>query len=193
MKLGFQFRGGAEGGERVSDSVGAGSEAFGLDGRKENGGWENGAPGLRESGWQDVGEMLRGRGRKGGKRNNKGEGSSGNGNGKLVSEKTSDNADDQAAKKPRQRKIFDGVCIYINGSTAPAVSDHKLKHMLAEHGATLNIALGRRTVTHVILGSPNGGGGVVGKGAGGGLAAGKIQKEIRQVRGCAVQFVGVDW
>lgn len=36
--------------------MGAGSEHFGKDGRKENGGWENGAKGLRTGGQQSLAE-----------------------------------------------------------------------------------------------------------------------------------------
>ena len=77
--------------------------------------------------------------------------------------------------------IFHGLNIYINGSTLPHISDHKLKHLLVQHGANVSIALGRRTVTHVILGD---------KGL---LAAGKIQKEVAKTRGKSVKFVGVQW
>ncbi|KAI4168814.1 MAG: hypothetical protein LQ346_009031, partial [Caloplaca aetnensis] len=63
--------------------------------------------------------------------------------------------------------------------------------LLAENGARVSIALGRRTVTHVILGTPNAGAGA--GGAGGGLAASKIQKEIQRVRGKGVKYVGVEW
>ena len=47
LKLSEQFASGAGGGRRVADTVGAGSEGFGEDGRLENGGWERGAKGLR--------------------------------------------------------------------------------------------------------------------------------------------------
>ena len=47
LKLREQFSSGASGGKRVSDTVGAGSTDWGLDGRLENGGWERGAKGLR--------------------------------------------------------------------------------------------------------------------------------------------------
>ena len=89
-------------------------------------------------------------------------------------------------------QIFANLTIYINGSTMPLVSDHKLKHLLTTHGARMSIALGRRSVTHVILGKANGG---VGKGAGGGLAGSKIEKEIlrRGARGNAIRYVTVDW
>ncbi|ROW13323.1 hypothetical protein VPNG_05468 [Cytospora leucostoma] len=86
-------------------------------------------------------------------------------------------------------KIFDGLVVYINGSTHPLVSDHKLKRVLAENGARMSIHLGRRQVTHVILGKPSGPSG----GAGGGLAGGKLEKEIRRVGGCGVKYVGVEW
>lgn len=86
--------------------------------------------------------------------------------------------------KPLDKQIFAGLCFYINGSTAPLISDHKLKHMLAAHGARHSIALGRRSVTHVILGTLSGN-----SGAGGGLAATKIQKEILRTGGKAVKFI----
>jgi hypothetical protein len=89
----------------------------------------------------------------------------------------------------RRRGIFDGLVIYINGSTYPLVSDHKLKQLLAENGAKLSLHLGRRQVTHVILGKPSG----PGVGAGGGLAGGKLEKEIKRIGGCRVKYVGVEW
>ncbi|KAH9822040.1 BRCT domain, a BRCA1 C-terminus domain [Teratosphaeria destructans] len=88
--------------------------------------------------------------------------------------------------KPSQ--IFKNLTFYINGSTAPTISDHKLKHLISTHGGSLSIALGRRTVTHVILGRPNSAGG-----CGGGLAGSKIQKEVARKGGCAVKFVTVEW
>ncbi|KAK5119252.1 hypothetical protein LTR85_007866 [Meristemomyces frigidus] len=85
-------------------------------------------------------------------------------------------------------QIFANVVIYINGSTAPAISDHKLKHMISSHGGNMSINLGRRTVTHVILGRPNSSGG-----CGGGLSGTKIQKEIRRQGGNALHFVKAEW
>lgn len=70
------------------------------------------------------------------------------------------------------------------------ISDHKLKQVLVENGARMSIHLGRRQVTHVILGKPSGPQHV---GAGGGLAGSKIEKEIRRVGGCGVKYVGVEW
>ncbi|GBF60221.1 hypothetical protein TMEN_2630 [Trichophyton mentagrophytes] len=104
----------------------------------------------------------------------------------------------------KDKRIFANLTIYINGSTMPLISDHKLKNMLVDHGAKISIGLARRSVTHVILGYPNGAGevesGGAGKdarnsqpGAGGGLAAGKIQQEISRVSGMGVKFVGVEW
>jgi hypothetical protein len=96
----------------------------------------------------------------------------------------------QQQNQERGRGIFTGLTFYINGSTAPLVSDHKLKQLLVENGGNISIALGRRTVTHVILGKPNCSRNT---GAGGGLAAGKLQKEILRVGGKGVKFVGVEW
>ncbi|KAK7750896.1 hypothetical protein SLS62_007159 [Diatrype stigma] len=104
------------------------------------------------------------------------------------------NHDDDGSKRRRTRGIFDGVVVYVNGSTHPLVSDHKLKHLLAEHGGRLSTHLGRRQVTHVILGRPSTTATAAGSGgSGGGLAGGKLQREIRKVGGCAVQFVGAEW
>lgn len=95
----------------------------------------------------------------------------------------------KAQAQSRGSKIFEGLVVYVNGSTHPLISDHKLKHVLVENGASMSIHLGRRKVTHVILGKPSGPNG----GAGGGLAGGKLDKEIRRVGGCGVKYVGVKW
>lgn len=57
MKLGEQYKGSRDGGKRVADTVGAGSEDFGKDGCKENGGWEKGAKGLRTGGQKSLVEL----------------------------------------------------------------------------------------------------------------------------------------
>ncbi|EFQ97813.1 hypothetical protein MGYG_00852 [Nannizzia gypsea CBS 118893] len=106
----------------------------------------------------------------------------------------------------KDKRMFADLTIYINGSTMPLISDHRLKNILIDHGAKLSIGLTRRNVTHVILGHPNGecevGGAGAGAGAdpgrsqtgaGGGLAAGKMQREIRRVGGMGIKFVGVEW
>ncbi|KAK0745313.1 hypothetical protein B0T21DRAFT_408342 [Apiosordaria backusii] len=84
-----------------------------------------------------------------------------------------------------KKGIFDNLVIYINGSTYSAISDHKLKHLLASNGAKVALHLAKKQVTHVILGKTTF--------AGGGLAAQKLQKEIKTVRGRGVKFVSVDW
>ena len=90
---------------------------------------------------------------------------------------------------PPSSKIFHGTTIYINGSTLPQISDHKLKSLLAENGATVAIAMARRSVSHIIIGQP----GVAGQGCGGGLAARKLQGEIERGGWKGVRIVGVDW
>ncbi|KAF2206397.1 hypothetical protein CERZMDRAFT_89334 [Cercospora zeae-maydis SCOH1-5] len=97
------------------------------------------------------------------------------------------NNEDEVAMKPAAPQIFTSLTIYINGCTAP-LSDHKLKHLISTHGGNMSISLGRRTVTHVILGKINANGG-----CGGGLAGTKIQKEITTVRGKSVKFVTAEW
>ena len=91
-------------------------------------------------------------------------------------------------------QILAGTTIYVNGSTMPLISDHKLKHLLVAHGAKLSLALARKPVTHVIIGRPavSSGTGSAGKGAGGGLAATKLQKEIDKC-GRGTKVVGVEW
>jgi hypothetical protein len=113
--------------------------------------------------------------------------------------------EDEAAQAARAgcRGIFEGVVVYVNGSTFPLVSDHKLKHLLSENGGQVSLHLGRRKVTHVILGRPAGaaaaasqfnrGGGPGRSGAGGGLAGGKLEREIKRIGGCGVKFVDVEW
>ncbi|KAL9618191.1 MAG: hypothetical protein Q9160_007087 [Pyrenula sp. 1 TL-2023] len=183
-----------------ADLVGAGSENFGKDGRKANGSWEKGAVGLRERGCQDIRESLG-----------------------AVKKQASNSAgaEVQAKKRPRaliepleregfvarrqkteptlevtlgskdtanstggqtlSSEVLTGVTVYINGSTAPLVGDHKLKQLIARHGGHVAIALGRKTVTHVILSES------------GGLAAGKLQKEIEKTRGKDIRFVTAGW
>ncbi|KAF2478013.1 uncharacterized protein BDR25DRAFT_207392 [Lindgomyces ingoldianus] len=204
LKLGEQYRRGLGGGERVADTVGAGSTEFGKGGRKENGLWEKGAKGLREGGQKSLAEVW-GK-RKAGRRNTiagekSGKLDSGMGEWRLkpepefpvedaegIEDENPPDSNQTSVSIPLHRQIFDGLCFYLNGSTAPLVSDHKLKHLLAERGGKLSIALGRRSVTHVILGRASSAGG-----AGGGLAATKIQKEITRVGGKGVKFIGAEW
>lgn len=83
--------------------------------------------------------------------------------------------------KPPQ--IFRNLTIYLNGSTFPLISDHRLKQVFTQHGGSTCVGLGRRTVTHVILGNS----------CGGGLASGKIQKEVRLVGGKGIKYVTAQW
>lgn len=88
--------------------------------------------------------------------------------------------------------IFSGTTVFVNGSTMPWVSDHKLKHLLVSHGAKVSISMARKTVSHIIIGQPNTGDGP-GLGAGGGLSARKLQQEIARGGWKGVKVVGVDW
>ncbi|RAH51820.1 hypothetical protein BO85DRAFT_215243 [Aspergillus piperis CBS 112811] len=95
--------------------------------------------------------------------------------------------------------IFSSLSIHINGQTTPTVSDHKLKHLLISHGANLSLHM-HRGVTHVILGEPNTppssssiNSGIKVAGAGGGLAAEKLQKEIQRGGWKGVKLVRVQW
>ncbi|KAF9886143.1 hypothetical protein FE257_011968 [Aspergillus nanangensis] len=88
------------------------------------------------------------------------------------------------------RQIFHGVNVYLNAPSHSLLSDHKLRHLLVAHGATVSLALSRR-VTHVLIGRPNAG--PARGGFGGGLAATKLQREIARAGSRAVKVVFVDW
>lgn len=109
---------------------------------------------------------------------------------------TTDASSEDAAllSKPNPR-LFAGTCIFLNGSTLPQISDHKLKRLLVAHGAQISISMARKTVTHVIVGQPNGPSGCASStiGAGGGLSASKLQQEIARGGWKGVKVVGVDW
>ncbi|KAJ6180254.1 hypothetical protein N7519_010715 [Penicillium mononematosum] len=92
-------------------------------------------------------------------------------------------------------RIFAGVSIFINGSTLPQISEYKLKHLLASNGAKTSIYMARKTVTHILVGQPNtgSGAGTAVSGAGGGLAASKLQQEIARGGWKGVKVVSVDW
>lgn len=236
LKLREQFIAGAGGGKRVSDTVGAGSLDFGVDGRTESGSWVRGAKGLRTGGqqsiWESSGVVVDKDVERPAKRLEveaeekptclvnpftpfrKANGSiresswtshesspsrfllpldppsSAQPESSLISSEREENLQEErfTPKPVPCPQIFKNLCIYINGSTAPQISDHKLKHMLSNHGARLSISLGRRSVTHVVIGRPNSKGG-----SGGGLAASKIQKEIRRTAGEVVRYVTAEW
>lgn len=207
------------------DTVGAGSEDFGTDGRLENGTWAPGAKGLRTGGQQSIWESMKVQ--KAADRSMKRMKHDKSLDEKPTSvvnpfapfrkadgtiretswtshEKRQDhkvgvtaNADVTLLNRPEEElatekagppQLFAGLTIYINGSTAPLISDHRLKHLLSAHGARTSVALGRRSVTHVILGRSNTAGG-----CGGGLAGSKIDKEIRRTGGKSVKFVNAAW
>lgn len=246
LKHQFSDTSGRGGQSHLSDLVGAGSETFGKDGRKENGDWEKGAPGLRDSGWQDIRGLLGGEKKRKSpstttedvapslKRqrsnetqtsrhsddrpkadHNESSSSSAIDSPPFTSaqpppppdsSQDTTHASSQLVNEPAidnplplpPPPIFRGLTIYLNGSTAPLVSDHHLKQLFFQHGGAASISLGRRTVTHVIVGSGadgggGGGGGGGGAGAGAGLAGTKIQKEIANVRGKGVKFVTAQW
>ncbi|KAK2019341.1 BRCA1 C terminus domain-containing protein [Colletotrichum eremochloae] len=169
-KLSEQFAGGNSGGARMSDSYGAGSEDFDeklkmvvpkdVKARAKMSVADMLAqPGLMRSGPSEG--ILEAHGKE----------------------------DEKEPKKATGRGLFEGVTVYVNGSTHPTISDHRLKRVLVENGGRMSIHLGRKQVTHVIVGRPAG----VGAGAGGGLAGSKLDKEIRKVGGCTVKYVGVEW
>lgn len=189
--MSHQFRSGGGGGKRIADTVGAGAKD-----------WDEKAKALiseevKARARRSVGDMLVNQSI----RASESPPPSAQPGQSLEELDWGDDANDDLTVSPeeetdilpaKQRGIFDGLVIYINGSTHPLISDHKLKHLLAENGARMSIHLGRRSVTHVILGRPCG---TVGgdPGSGGGLAGTKIQKEIRRVGGCGVKYVGVEW
>ncbi|KAL2203975.1 hypothetical protein CC79DRAFT_1336614 [Sarocladium strictum] len=211
QKLSSQFRNGQSGGARLSDTWGAGSPDW-DDKRKVV---VPQALRERKTGQKSVADMLVQPGRmrevlaENGNEDEPAQrpGSDGlsnsisSDNDKAVkSEQTGEVANPMATQGQHQRRIFDGVVAYVNGSTFPLVSDHRLKQILSENGGNMSLHLGRRKVTHVILGRPAGGGSAAataaargGRGAGGGLAGGKIEKEIKRIGGCGVKFVSVEW
>jgi hypothetical protein len=188
-KLSYQFKSDGTGGKRISHTVEAGSE---------NGDEKVKAlmtKTVRERAKCSVGDRLTGEGKSTLFRFNMNVPGADEPAAALSSEeklmaqrKTEDDLKRQE-KLSKQKGVFDGLVVYINGSTYPLVSDHKLKHLLAENGARISLHLGRRQVTHVILGKPSG----AGIGAGGGLSGTKMEKEIRRVGGCGVKYVGVEW
>ncbi|KAI1402074.1 hypothetical protein F4819DRAFT_301794 [Hypoxylon fuscum] len=192
-KLTSQFKGGSAGGQRVSDTVGAGSKDWVPNMNALV------TPELRSRAKCSVADMLA---KPGTMATNlpitsavpDPKPSKDGGRHKLTAEEmlmAQRKVEDETrqVERAQSRGIFDGVVVYVNGSTHPLISDHKLKHVLAEHGAGTSTHLGRRQVTHVIIGRSAGGT----RGSGGGLAGGKLQREIQKVGGCAVKFVSVEW
>lgn len=190
MKLSHQFKSGGTGGKRISDVVGQGAED-----------WDEKAKALipkavRARAKLSVGDMLTGQTTSGTSDKNADYRNTDKRIGSLTAEETlmaQREEDDDLKEQSRLNQkmcVFDGLVIFINGSTHPLISDHKLKQLLSENGAKLSLHLGRKQVTHVILGRPSG---TLGLGAGGGLAGTKIEKEIRRVGGKGIKYVGVEW
>lgn len=158
------------GGTRLADTVGAGSEAFGRDGRLPDGAWTPGAAGLRSPGQRSIVEAF------------------------AVRKPDADEKRGAESKPERPAaalRVFAQLTFYVNGSTYPVISDQRLKQLIVRHGGQVALALGRRTVTHVVVGRANAGAGR-GVGAGGGLAAGKMQKELAAARR-GVKYVRAEW
>jgi hypothetical protein len=156
----------------VADTVGAGSENFGKDGRTATGGWVKGAKGLRGDGQQSILECWA----KVGKGDNslkaaapqKGVSEAQDLNpldlesdpdpdlfeGRDTSEYEEDEhqPDSSSSKRIMTSTIFRNTTIYINGYTGPLVSDHRLRYLINQHGGNSSLGLARRSVTHVILG-----------------------------------------
>jgi BRCT domain, a BRCA1 C-terminus domain len=196
----------------LTDLVGGGSESFGKDGRKENGSREVGLPGSREEGWQDIRGLMGGnkkrkseemaensdidcKRRKHDFRDGAYDPIPRPSSPSFTSQAIQQNATHVSTPKasalsqpapkpiPEAQQIFRSLTLYLNGSThASGISDHKLKSIFIQHGGCLSMALGRRTVTHVVLGSDSCG-----------LAAGKIQKEVTRVGGKGVKYVTAKW
>ncbi|EFQ29148.1 BRCA1 C Terminus domain-containing protein [Colletotrichum graminicola M1.001] len=188
-KLSEQFAGGHSGGARMSDTYGAGSEDFDEKLKMVV------PKDVKARAKMSVADMLARPGlmRGGSSVSETGSATSATGGnstseeGILEAHRKED--EEKEPKKAAGRGLFEGVTVYINGSTHPIISDHRLKRVLVENGGRMSIHLGRRQVTHVIVGRPAS----VGAGAGGGLAGSKLDREIRKVGGCAVKYVSVEW
>jgi hypothetical protein len=231
QKLRNQFTGGSGAGTRISDTVGAGSLDFGQDGRKANGGWEKGAPGLRKGGQQSILDSMGPakieeeadrpvkkrkiqdavppeptavtnpftpfRRSDGSIRQTSWTSHEATPSHQLspVEPSTWPKPEDSTSPLGEEQtedtskpQIFANLVLYVNGSCGAHISDHKLKHLWAEHGGVTSVTLGRRTVTHVVLDRPKSS-----DGSGGALAGSKIHKEITQSCGAVVKFVTSDW
>ena len=106
-------------------------------------------------------------------------------------------------QKQTPPKIFANLTIHLNAASSPLISDHALRHLLVAHGASLSLGVSRR-VTHIIVGRPNtssSSSSTTGRdeskrsisGAGGGLSASKLQKEIAKAGCRGFRIVGVEW
>lgn len=191
-KLNSQFRAGGSGGARISDTWGPGAENYDAERKAVVPAW------VKEMKGRSVMDMLKKPGlMREAMETTEGKEMDSPGGEDAAKNLTAEEAlskarrveDEEREANRGGRGIFFGTVVYVNGSTYPLVSDHKLKQLLTENGAQMSLHLGRRRVTHVVLGRPAGGG----RGAGGGLAGGKMDKEIKKIGGCGVKYVGVEW
>ncbi|KAF9774597.1 hypothetical protein IL306_007364 [Fusarium sp. DS 682] len=179
-KLNSQFRSGSSGGERLSDTWGAGSEDY-DENRKML------VPkAVRERAQRSVKDMLV---KSGKMRESLGAREETDGKREEALVESRKQEDEAQEAELSSRRMLDGAVIYVTGSTFPLISDLKLKQLVTEHGGQMSLHLGRRKVTHVIIGRPAGGY----SDAGGGLAGSKLEREIRRTAGCGVKFVGAEW
>ncbi|KLP02745.1 uncharacterized protein LW94_12789 [Fusarium fujikuroi] len=179
-KLNSQFRSGLSGGERLSDTWGAGSEDYDVKRKMLV------PKAVKERAQRSVKDMLVQPGKM---RESMGVKDEAQGKGYEALMESRKLEDEEREAELHRRRMFDGVTVYVNGSCFPLVSDLKLKQLVTEHGGQMSLHLGRRKVTHVILGRSAG----RYSGAGRGLAGGKLEKEISRTAGCGVKFVGVEW
>lgn len=184
-KLNSQFRAGSSGGKRLSDTCGSGSDGWGE--QKEKHVWCPEERSARKAGKPSVMDMLA---RPGTMQRGMGAALAPGPTGEVAKMERRRGEEEVASEREGSRGIFDGVVAYVNGTSHPLVSDHKLKRLLSENGGQMSLHLARRKVTHVILGQPAAG---PGRGAGGGLSGGKMEREIKRSGGCGVKYVGAEW
>jgi len=178
LKLAHQFRSGGSGGPRLHDQVGAGSLDF--DEKLKAVIPKN----VRQRAQVSITDMLQSK-KPGPNESLKGSPI----DNRLEVAPEASNHNGMGQGRSPTRGIFSGLVFFVNGRASP-ISDHKLKRLLTEEGGRVSIHLGRREVTHVILGRACDG---ARSGSEGALAASKIQKEVRRVGGSSVKYIGVEW
>ncbi|VUC27661.1 unnamed protein product [Clonostachys rosea] len=176
-KLNSQYQSSRTGGERLSDTWGAGSEHY--DEKKK----ALIPPAIRQRASNSVLDMLVKPGRMK-ETLTQSTASSSKDLGIPQEEALMESRrreDESKEAESKERPIFEGLVVFVNGSTFPLVSDHALKQMLTKNGAHMSMHVARRRVTHVIIGKPARGGG--------GLAGGKFEKEIKKIGGCGIKVL----
>ncbi|KAG9585242.1 hypothetical protein KCU77_g11366, partial [Aureobasidium melanogenum] len=209
LEFSNQFGGGASVDARLADTVGAGSEDFGKDGRLDNGSWAKGAPGLRSGSHMSVVEAFRIR--KVGVKDTPTE----KARAKIMvnrgKEQELDLLDIPSAQPVPQHSSqdqdpassFEDELLREDSSPdgrgPPRSGDRKRHHTETSSGVCWGLHLyqwqhvsdnlGPQVQTPALLGSPNASSI---PGAGGGLSASKMQKEITKIGGKNVKFVTVE-